>query len=84
MTHLKKLVSALLVLAMLLSAFAFAESNMEDLGGGYYRFTEPVTITVGKAQSPANWPDAQDSEESNLATRTLLEKFNIDIRLDLR
>ena len=54
MTHLKKLVSALLVLAMLLSAFAFAESNMEDLGGGYYRFTEPVTITVGKAQSPAN------------------------------
>lgn len=82
MTHLKKLVSALLVLAMLLSAFAFAESDMEDLGGGYYRFTEPVTITVGKAQSPANWPDAQDSEESNLATRTLLEKFNIDIKYD--
>ena len=47
MTHLKKLVSALLVLAMLLSAFAFAESDMEDLGDGYYRFTEPVTITVG-------------------------------------
>lgn len=82
MKNLKQLVSCLLAMAMILGTVAFAEPATEDIGDGFFRYSEPVTISVGKAASPANWTNAEDSEESNAATRKLLEKFNIDIQYD--
>lgn len=74
----KKLLSALLVMVLLLSALTSAFAEAADNDPYFGKFDEPVTIRVIKnsADEPGVW-----TWEDNEWTREWKERFNIDIEL---
>lgn len=79
----KKMAAILLVLTLMTGATTAAlATETTDIGDGFFRYTEPITLTTCKKQETATWASAEDSQEENEATRKIRDKFNVNIKTD--